>query len=178
MPETAIKQDRNTDEKQRIRDRYKGVELEELDVIPATPQEDFYSESTTKRVAVYARNIIDCIGYVRELKATNPPIGVFSETENIFTLNANSEMSLSFIANSSQEYQRNISMRHVKDAAAHFDLNQVNPVKVSRREGTNMSLTASIPLRLLPWSPAPVILRSGVWSMTTWNTPMGQTLLA
>ena len=55
MPETAIKQDRNTDEKQRIRDRYKGVELEELDVIPAVPQEDFYSESTTKRVAVYAR---------------------------------------------------------------------------------------------------------------------------
>ena len=55
MPETAIKQDRNNDEKQRIRDRYKGVELEELDVIPATPQEDFYSESTTKRVAVYAR---------------------------------------------------------------------------------------------------------------------------
>ena len=32
-----------------------GVELEELDVIPAAPQEDFYSESTTKRVAVYAR---------------------------------------------------------------------------------------------------------------------------
>ena len=59
MPETAIKQDRNTDEKQRIRDRYKGVELEELDVIPAVPQEDFYSESTTKRVAVYARASTD-----------------------------------------------------------------------------------------------------------------------
>ena len=179
MPETAIKHDRNTEEKQRIRDRYKGVELEELDVIPAAPQEDFYSESTTKRVAVYARvstddprqtssyelqknhytdmvsrrpdwdlveiyadegisgtslqhrdafvrmiadckagkidlivtksvsrfarNIIDCIGYVRELKAMNPPIGVFFETENIFTLNANSEMSLSFIATLAQE---------------------------------------------------------------------------
>ena len=29
MHETAIKQDRNTDEKQRIRDRYKGVKLED-----------------------------------------------------------------------------------------------------------------------------------------------------
>lgn len=32
-----------------------------------------------------------------------PPIGIFFETENIFTLNANSEMSLSFIATLAQE---------------------------------------------------------------------------
>ena len=57
----------------------------------------------TKSVSRFARNIIDCIGYVRELKAMNPPIGVFFETENIFTLNANSEMSLSFIATLAQE---------------------------------------------------------------------------
>ena len=56
-----------------------------------------------KSVSRFARNLIDCIGYVRELKAMNPPIGVFFETENIFTLNANSEMSLSFIATLAQE---------------------------------------------------------------------------
>ena len=160
--------------KQKIRDRYKGVSEDILDVIPATPQEDFYKSESTKRVAVYARvstddpnqtssyelqknhyedmvnrranwvlvdiyadegisgtslqhrdsflrmisdcragkidlivtksvsrfarNIIDCIGYVRQLKAADPPIGVFFETENIFTLDENSEMSLSFIA--------------------------------------------------------------------------------
>ena len=171
---------RNNDQtKQKIRERYKGVGEDVLDVIPATPQEDFYKSEAHKRVAVYARvstddpnqtssyelqknhyedlvnrrpnwdlvdiyadegisgtslqhrdsflrmiedcragkidlivtksvsrfarNIIDCIGYVRQLKAENPPIGVFFETENIYTLDKNSEMSLSFIATLAQE---------------------------------------------------------------------------
>lgn len=165
--------------KQKIRERYKGVSEDVLDVIPAAPQEDFYKSEVHKRVAVYARvstddpnqtssyelqknhyedlvnrrpnwelvdiyadegisgtslqhrdnflrmiedcragkidlivtksvsrfarNIIDCIGYVRQLKAEDPPIGVFFETENIFTLDENSEMSLSFIATLAQE---------------------------------------------------------------------------
>lgn len=38
---------------------------------------------------------------------------------------------------SNQEYQRNLSMQHVKKAAEHFDLFQINPVKVSRRDGIN-----------------------------------------
>ena len=38
---------------------------------------------------------------------------------------------------SNQEYQRNISQSHVENAAAHFDLYQINPVKVSRRGGVN-----------------------------------------
>lgn len=36
-----------------------------------------------------------------------------------------------------QEYQRALSLRHVKSAAAHFDVHQINPVKVSRRNGIN-----------------------------------------
>ena len=36
---------------------------------------------------------------------------------------------------SNQEYQRNISIRHVRKAANNFDLYQINPVKVSRRDG-------------------------------------------
>jgi len=38
---------------------------------------------------------------------------------------------------SNQEYQRNLSVRHIQRTIAHFDLNQVNPVKVSRRNGHN-----------------------------------------
>ena len=38
---------------------------------------------------------------------------------------------------SNQEYQRNLSMQHVKKAVANFDLNQINPIKVSRRDGIN-----------------------------------------
>ena len=36
-----------------------------------------------------------------------------------------------------QNYQRNLSLRHVRNAAAHFDIHQINPVKVSRRDGIN-----------------------------------------
>lgn len=38
---------------------------------------------------------------------------------------------------SDQNYQRNLSLRHVKNAVAHFDMHQINPVKVSRRDGVN-----------------------------------------
>lgn len=38
---------------------------------------------------------------------------------------------------SNQAYQRNLSMIHVRRAVENFDLNQINPVKVSRRDGIN-----------------------------------------
>lgn len=57
----------------------------------------------TKSVSRFARNIIDCIGYVRLLKDKKPPIGIFFKTENIYTLDPNSEMSLAFIATLAQE---------------------------------------------------------------------------
>lgn len=172
-------QDRISDRKQKIRERYKGVSEENLDCIPAVPQEDFYRSEKRKRVAVYARvstddpnqtssyelqknyyedmvtrkdnwelvdiyadegisgtslahrdsfkrmikdcvegridlivtksvsrfarNILDCIGYVRELKSLDPQVGIFFETENIYTLDDRSEMALSFIATLAQE---------------------------------------------------------------------------
>lgn len=179
MKENEERLSSGTDRKRKIRERYKGVDESVLDVIPAIPQEDFYSGTKEKRVAVYARvstddprqtssyelqknhytdlvgrrpdwklvdiyadegisgtslqhrdeflrmiddcnadkidlivtksvsrfarNIMDCIGYVRMLKGRKPPIGVFFETENIYTLDQNSEMSLSFIATLAQE---------------------------------------------------------------------------
>src|SRR5574344_2239429 len=38
---------------------------------------------------------------------------------------------------SNQESQRNLSVHHVQRAAKNFDLCQINPVKVSRRNGIN-----------------------------------------
>lgn len=38
---------------------------------------------------------------------------------------------------SNQEYQRNLSQSHIERAAENFDLYQINPVKVSRRNGIN-----------------------------------------
>ena len=46
---------RPDEQKEKIRARYKGVSIDELDVIPATPVENFYDDTNKKRVAVYAR---------------------------------------------------------------------------------------------------------------------------
>ena len=55
MEEQKGKTNGNDLVKQRIRERYRGVSEDVLDVIPANPQEDFYKSDTHKRVAVYAR---------------------------------------------------------------------------------------------------------------------------
>lgn len=38
---------------------------------------------------------------------------------------------------SNQNYQRNLSVSHIQRTVDHFDLHQINPVKVSRRDGIN-----------------------------------------
>lgn len=38
---------------------------------------------------------------------------------------------------SNQDYQRNLSQKHIRKTVESFDLRQINPVKVSRRDGIN-----------------------------------------
>ncbi len=185
MNENRFQMNDSEIQKEKIRNKYKGVNPDELDIIPAIPQVNFYEDKNEKRVAVYARvstddfrqtssyelqknhyidivskhvgwnlvdiyadegisgtslrhrdsfirmindckagkidlivtksvsrfarNVIDCIGYVRELAKLQPPVGILFETENIYTLNNNSEMSLSFIATLAQEESHNKS---------------------------------------------------------------------
>lgn len=166
-------------QKSRIRSRYRGIDPDLLEVIPAKPTEGLYNDNIHRRVAIYARvstddprqtssyelqknyyedyisrypnwelvhiyadegisgtslrhrdsfnqmindctsgkidmiitksvsrfarNIMDCIGNVNKLKQQDPPVGVFFENEQIYTLNPQSEMSLSFIAAMAQE---------------------------------------------------------------------------
>lgn len=165
--------------KRKIRERYKGVSTDELDVIPAREKENIHKADVPRRVAVYARvstddpnqtssyelqknhyndfvnshpnwtlvkiyadegisgtslqhrdsfiemihdcelgkidmivtksvsrfarNIVDCIKIERDLKKLNPPVGVFFETEHIFTLDDDSEVMLSIMAMMAQE---------------------------------------------------------------------------
>lgn len=179
MNENQHKAGSVADQKNKIRERYKGVSLDELDVIPALPQEDIFAVENEQRVAVYARvstddprqtssyelqknhyhdviskspnwklvqiyadegisgtslqhrdqfklmiedckqgkidlivtksvsrfarNVVDCIGYVRELLALPHPVGVFFETERLNTFDPKSEMVLSFMATLAQE---------------------------------------------------------------------------
>lgn len=181
----AENKDYTDNRKAYIRERYKGSDLADVEIIPATPQENIYDGEQQKRVAVYvrvstddprqtssfelqknhytdfvshrsnwvlagiyadegisgtslqhrdaflrmiddcrngkidlivtksvsrfARNILDCIGYVRQLAGMHPPVGVFFETENIYTLDSGSEMILSFMATMAQEESHNKS---------------------------------------------------------------------
>jgi len=57
----------------------------------------------TKNVSRFARNLVDTIQTVRELAEMKSPVGVFFESEAIFTLNDDSQMALSFIATMAEE---------------------------------------------------------------------------
>ena len=57
----------------------------------------------TKSVSRLSRNILDCISYVRQLRALPKPVGILFETENIYTLDKNIEMLLTFMATFAQE---------------------------------------------------------------------------
>ena len=59
------------------------------------------------------------------------------EDLNIFVPNVHFEkIPIKFLV-SSQNYQRNLSRQHIEKAVQDFDLYQINPVKVSRRDGSN-----------------------------------------
>ena len=179
MKESEERSSNIDEQKARIRQRYKGIDPEELEVIPALPPEDIFKTEKKLRVAVYARvstddprqtssyelqknhyqdvvnknpnwmlveiyadegisgtslqhrdafkkmiedceagkidliitksvsrfarNVVDCIRYVRELSSLRPPVGVFFETEHLNTLDPKSEMILSFMSTLSQE---------------------------------------------------------------------------
>lgn len=179
MKESEEKSSNIDEQKEKIRRRYKGINPEELEVIPALPQQDIFKAEKMLRVAVYARvstddprqtssyelqknhyqdvvnknpnwtlveiyadegisgtslqhrdafkrmiadckagkidliitksvsrfarNVVDCIRYVRELSSLRPPVGVFFETEHINTLDPKSEMILSFMSTLAQE---------------------------------------------------------------------------
>jgi len=56
-----------------------------------------------KNVSRFARNVTDCIGIVRDLAALKPPVGVFFESERIFSLKEDSQMALTFLATMAEE---------------------------------------------------------------------------
>lgn len=62
-----------------------------------------YDLIVTKSVSRFARNLVDCISLIRMLKGLTPPVGVFFETDNLYTLGENNEFILSFLATLAQE---------------------------------------------------------------------------
>lgn len=62
-----------------------------------------YDLIITKSVSRFARNLVDCISLIRMLKGLTPPVGVYFETDNLYTLGENTEFMLSFLATFAQE---------------------------------------------------------------------------
>lgn len=57
----------------------------------------------TKSVSRFSRNLVDGISIVRELGELKKPVGVFFESEAIFSLNDDSALALSFVATMAEE---------------------------------------------------------------------------
>lgn len=57
----------------------------------------------TKSVSRFARNVLITIGMARELSHLKPPVGIFFESECIFSLNDDSQMALTFQATMAEE---------------------------------------------------------------------------
>lgn len=60
----------------------------------------------TKSVSRLARNTVDCITMVRNLSELRNPVGVFFESECIFSLNEDTSMPLSFLASIAENESR------------------------------------------------------------------------
>lgn len=60
----------------------------------------------TKSVSRFARNIVDCISTIRKLKKLSKPVGVYFETDGIFSLKSENEQQLNFMSSIAQEESR------------------------------------------------------------------------
>ena len=76
---------------------------DEFNAMIAACREGRYDLVVTKSVSRFARNLVDCISLIRMLKGLNPPVGVYFETDNLYTLGENTEFMLSFLATFAQE---------------------------------------------------------------------------
>ena len=181
---TEFEKQSPTDTKQKIRDRYRGVDSSQLTIIPAKPpksavdggikrvapyirvstdsdeqtssyelQKNYFTEYVnaqpgwvlvdiyadegisgtqinhreglqrllddcragkidyiiTKSISRFARNIVDCLNMIEELRNLNPPVGVIFETDHIDTLGGNDSLLLSILASLAEAESRNKS---------------------------------------------------------------------
>lgn len=75
---------------------------------------------------------------------------------------------------SNQTYQRNLSIAHIQKTAEHFDVHQINPVKVSRRDGINYVFNGQHTIEIVASVSGSRIRRFGAWRMMVWITPRKQ----
>ena len=60
----------------------------------------------TKSISRFARNTLDCLRHIRELKNLSSPVGVYFEKENLDSLDGKSELFLTLLSSIAQEESR------------------------------------------------------------------------
>lgn len=63
----------------------------------------------TKSISRFARNVVDCLTTIRELKNLSPPVSIYFEKERIDSLDEKTEIYLTMLASFAQEESRSIS---------------------------------------------------------------------
>lgn len=63
----------------------------------------------SKSISRFARNTVDTLTCIRQLRQQNPPVGVYFEKENIDTLDAKGELILTILSALAQDESRSIS---------------------------------------------------------------------
>lgn len=63
-----------------------------------------------KSIARFARNVVDCLSIIEELKNMNPPVGVYFEADNLYTLDSTGTLVLTIMATLAEEESRNKSV--------------------------------------------------------------------
>lgn len=86
----------------------------------------------TKSISRFARNTVDTLECVRELKQQDPPVGIYFEKENIDTLDAKGELILTILSALAQEESRSISdnirwtfQKNFQNGKPHVNLNRM-----------------------------------------------------
>ena len=62
-----------------------------------------------KSIARFARNVVDCLSVIEELRNLNPPVGVFFDESNLYTLDTTGALVLTILATVAEEESRSKS---------------------------------------------------------------------
>lgn len=88
----------------------------------------------TNSFSRFSTSVAECVGYVRQLKAAKQPVGVYFETENIYTLDNNSEFVMDFLVTLAEEERRMKSQIMMESYTRRFKKGLINTSKKTSNE--------------------------------------------
>jgi site-specific DNA recombinase len=91
----------------------------------------------TKSISRFARNTLDCLKYIRQLKKKNIP--VYFEKENINTMDAKGEVLLTIMASLAQQESQSLSQNVKLGFQYRYQQGQINGCRKDQMESGNLA---------------------------------------